>query len=81
MEVLVLFACLSGALGVIAALVAFIVARDDAKSVHVALREAGVTFIAGVTLAILLLNFVGVRSASRQTPSQPAPANSSAPKG
>lgn len=75
-EVLVLLACLSGTLAMIAALVAFILARADGKTVHVAVREAGVAFIAGVTLAILLLNFVGVGSSSRPTPPQPAPASS-----
>jgi hypothetical protein len=80
-EVLVLLACLSGALGMIAALVAFMLARADGKSVHVAVREAGMAFIAGVTLAILLLNFLGVSSASRQRPPPSVPATFSAPRG
>jgi hypothetical protein len=76
-EVLVLFVCLSGALGVIVALAAFMLARGGGKSLHVAAREAGMAFVAGVTLAILLLNFLGVGSASRQRP-PPSPAASTA---
>src|SRR5438105_2543364 len=79
-EVLVLLACLSGALGMIAALLAFILARADGKSVYVAVRKAGVAFIATTTLAILLLNFVGVSSSSRQIPPSPVPASSSSSK-
>lgn len=77
-EVLVLFVCLSGAVGMIAGLFAFILARAGGKSRYAATREAGVAFIAATTLAILLLNFVGVSKPSLQSPSQPVPASSSA---
>lgn len=76
-EVLVLLALLSSAFGMIAALLAFILARAGGKSVYVAVREAGVAFIATTTLAILLLNFVGADSAPHQEPSQPTPIASS----
>jgi len=72
-EVLVLFALLIGAAGVIAALLAFNVARSGGKSKQLAARDAGVAFIATTTLAILLLNFLGVGGASHATPSQPVP--------
>lgn len=81
MEVLVLLACLSSTLGMITALLAFILARASGKSVYVAVRAAGVTFIATTTLAVLLLNFVGVSSASHQKPPQPVAASFSASKG
>ena len=81
MQVLVLFACLSSTLGMITALLAFILARASEKSVYVATRAAGVTFIATTTLVVLLLNFVGVSSASHQKPPQAVPASSSASKG
>jgi hypothetical protein len=77
-EVLVLFACLSGAVGMIAGLFAFILARAGGKSKYAAAREAGVAFIAATTLVILLLNFVGVSKPSPQTPPQPVPASSPA---
>ena len=80
MEVLVLFACLSGAIGTIAGLLAFILARSGGKSKYAATREAGVTFIAATTLAVLLLNFVGVSKPSPQTPPQPVPSSSAAAK-
>lgn len=80
MEALVLFACLSGAVGAIAGLLAFILARAGGKSKYAATREAGVAFIAATTLAILLLNFVGVSKPSLQPPAQPVPAGSAAAK-
>jgi len=78
-EVLVLLACLSGAVGMIAALLAYILARAGGKSWYVATREAGVVFIAATTLVILLLNFVGASKLSSQTPPQPVATSSSAP--
>jgi hypothetical protein len=72
-EVLILFVLLVGAVGVIAALLAFNVARSGGKSKQFAARDAGVAFIATTTLAILLLNFIGVGDASHQMPSQPGP--------
>lgn len=80
MEILILLACLSSALGMIAALLAFILARAGGKSVYAAVREAGVAFIAATTLAVLLLNFVGVSSALHPTTPQPIPASSSVSK-
>ena len=79
MEILVLLACLSGAVGMIAALLAYILARAGGKAWYVATREAGVVFIAATTLVILLLNFVGASRPFFQPPSQPVPTSSSAP--
>jgi hypothetical protein len=79
-EVLILFACLSGAAGTIAGLLAFSLARAGGKSRYAAAREAGVTFVAATTLAILLLNFVGVSKPSLQPPTQPVPASSTTAK-
>jgi hypothetical protein len=79
-EVLVLFVCLSGTVGMITALLAFILARASGKSVYVAMRDGGVTFIAVTTLAVLLMNFVGVSRPRSPAPPQPVPASSLASK-
>lgn len=78
MEVLLLFACLGVTVAMIAGLLAFILARASGKSKYAATREAGVAFIAATTLAILLLNFLGISKASVQAPAQPGPASSGA---
>jgi hypothetical protein len=79
-EVPVLLACLSAALGMVAALLAFILARAGGKSAYPAVREAGVAFVAATTLAILLLNFTGAGTA-RQSPPPSAPATTTASRG
>jgi hypothetical protein len=67
-EVAVLFACLSASLGMVVALLAFILARACSKSVYQAVREAGVAFIAVTTLAILLLNFTKADAVDQSPP-------------
>jgi hypothetical protein len=54
----VLLVCLASAVGASVAFLAFLLARVEGRSYFVAIRSAGVTFVATVTLCMTVLGFL-----------------------